>query len=286
MISISCITCDSNSFVPFHKKTDPKNGKLITVVICKMCGTIQVRPRPDEEETLAYYSDTTYRIEKSVDDDAVHEKLVKRGRRILEEFKKLKKPTEKVLEIGCGIGSILQPFKEDGSTIVGYELNPKEVRYGKSKGLDIREGTIDNVEAGTTYDVIIYSHVVEHLTYPQDELLKVRELLNDNGTLVILLPGYYNMQAHRYNLYNYIVYPHLQYFSLRTLTSLLGQVRFKRIYGVEEILAIFEKSTDKGLIVSDYFRAIVYKTLYSIYKPFYIPIYRVKRKLKKLLKLA
>ena len=286
MITTSCITCRKNCFENFCKKKDAKNGKLITVVICQNCGTIQVQPRPDEKETLAYYSDETYRAEKVVDDAAVFEKLVKRGELIQKNIKSLGLPSEKILEIGCGVGSILKPFIDSGSSVVGYELNREEVKYGSSKGLNLRYGTIDDVKEDECFDVIIYSHVIEHLVYPLKELAKVRKHLKEGGALVVLLPGFNNMQVHKYKLSNYIVFPHLQYFTLTSLTNLLGEAGFKRVYGVEEIHSIFVRSEERRSINSDYSHSKKALQLYKIYAFFYTPIFRVKRKIKKILNLG
>lgn len=286
MITINCITCNKDDFKDFYSRVSPKNNKTINVVICKNCGTIQVRPRPDEKETLAYYTDKTYRVEKPVDNDAVHLKLLRRGERILTELKKHNYVISSVLEIGCGIGSILQPFKENGSKILGYELNAEEVEYGKAKGLNLIIGTIDDVPKGKKFDVIIYSHLIEHLVYPLKEIAKIYNILEDNGALVVLLPSFYNMKPSRYKMNNIIVYPHLQYFTLTTLTNLLAHGKFKCIYGEEEILSIFTKTEEKIVIKSDYTKARIKKVLYKIYSPFYIPFFRIKRKTKKILNIG
>jgi SAM-dependent methyltransferase len=223
----------------------------------------------------------TYRIDKKHNLNHTHEKLLRRGETIINDLKKNNIVPNFVLEIGCGIGSTLVPFKERGIKVIGYDLMESEIEYGKRLGLDLRVGSLDDYKEDMKPDVVIYSHVFEHLTHPEVELQKLYTIMEKEGCLVILLPGLYNMKVHKYNLKNSIVYPHLQYFSLKSLSNFLRQGKFSLIWGNEEIRSIFKKDVHKGEIQSDYKKAKRRFKIYEHFGEYYFPFFRVKRKILK-----
>ena len=57
-----------------------------------------------------------------------------------------------------------------------------------TRGLDVDEGWITSLEEGTTYDVIIVSHVLEHVLDLREALTAMREHLVPGGILVAEVP--------------------------------------------------------------------------------------------------
>ena len=74
----------------------------------------------------------------------------------------------KVLDVGCSSGGMLQIFKEAGYDVTGMDYDKDRVAYGVKKGLNLFEGDAFDVEG--KFDLIIYSHVLEHILDLKGEL--------------------------------------------------------------------------------------------------------------------
>jgi 2-polyprenyl-3-methyl-5-hydroxy-6-metoxy-1,4-benzoquinol methylase len=98
-----------------------------------------------------------------------------------------KRSLSSVLEIGCAGGWNLCHFSREGYQVVGFDLGPELIKYGKTQGLDLRLGSIQNVDG--KYNVIILNHVAEHFT---DFLGNIRDLekhLSPSGLLHVGVPN-------------------------------------------------------------------------------------------------
>lgn len=127
-----------------------------------------------------------YNIEKySLSRGAIKEnkKLLK----ILEKFEV--KKTANILDVGCGYGRTLALLKEAGYSPVGVDANPKIVEQNIKKNLTCCTSE-DFFKLNNNYDVIIFNHVVEHLS-PKDLLDFMNNYLSklsNNGILIISSP--------------------------------------------------------------------------------------------------
>ncbi|MBN4079730.1 methyltransferase domain-containing protein [bacterium AH-315-C08] len=57
----------------------------------------------------------------------------------------------KYFGIGCGGGWNLIHFSKAGYNVVGYDYSPNLTQVGRTYGLDLREGTIQDIEG--EYDI-------------------------------------------------------------------------------------------------------------------------------------
>ena len=172
--SINCIICNSNNFQLLSKKD--KFGLLHSVVICKKCGLVQTNPRMSEESYKKFY-DTEYRasgMAKSLSKDKFFLKQKKRGWRIHNYLEKIlgeKIENKFIVEIGTGAGGILQYFKDKNNEVLGLDLGSEYIEYGKKQGLNLKVGTIEILKTlERKPDIVIYSHVLEHITNPIEDL--------------------------------------------------------------------------------------------------------------------
>ncbi len=105
----------------------------------------------------------------------------------------------KVLDIGCsqGIGPIL--LGRLGKQVTGVDISQKAVDEA-NKALEKEESTVkENVHFKKSdflaydankeqFDTITITEVLEHLVNPEDFIEKAKDLLVDNGTLIITVP--------------------------------------------------------------------------------------------------
>ena len=94
-----------------------------------------------------------------------------------------------LLEVGCGSGHNLERLQRLGWFSTGTEIDPVAIQACKQKGLNvISEGESSSLPTNA-FDVIIMSHVIEHLPNPSLRLKALYKLLKPNGTLIILTPN-------------------------------------------------------------------------------------------------
>lgn len=121
-----------------------------------------------------------------------------------------------VLEIGCGGGWNLLPFLEAGHPAVGYDLSPALTDLGRSKGLDVRQGDIEDVTG--RFDCIVVNHVIEHFPDFFGKMRALKELLAPGGILYVGVPNMDNFWSSQFQNV------HLYYFTPRTLAYFLSRL--------------------------------------------------------------
>jgi SAM-dependent methyltransferase len=90
------------------------------------------------------------------------------------------------LDIGCGIGDMLA-FR---SNTEGVDVNPLNVAYCKSLGLEARVMDIDVLpHASGNFDSVLLDNVLEHIEAPKPLLMEVRRVLRRGGRFVVGVPG-------------------------------------------------------------------------------------------------
>jgi 2-polyprenyl-3-methyl-5-hydroxy-6-metoxy-1,4-benzoquinol methylase len=134
----------------------------------------------------------------------------------------------RLLEVGCGNGSLLAKMQTRGWQVEGVEFDPECVKRVEARGLkcygrDLRELGLPS----ETFDAIYMGHVIEHLYDPGSLLKECWRVLKPGGHLVMTTP---NMQSWGHKHYRQdwrgLESPrHLQIFnpqSLRRLTEASG----------------------------------------------------------------
>jgi len=294
---VSCCICSSKEFEALATKD--RYGLYMPVVICKQCGLIQTNPRMDQISYNEFYN-IEYRklyVGTETPTQKFFTAQYSRGQRIFDYLmsnKVLPKPPNQLLvfEVGCGAGGILQYFKEQGCRISGIDLGEEYVEFGKSHyGLELSVGTISEFYLNETPDLIIYSHVLEHILTPNEELQQIYRILSDEGVVYIEVPGVKNLM-HNYEMdfLRMLQNAHTYHFTLTSLNSLMRKNRFEMVVGTENIHSAFrKKNTSKtiGIIESDYPEVLQYlRKVERLRVLFPIPPYRVKSMVKSRLKKA
>lgn len=91
------------------------------------------------------------------------------------------------MDVGCGLGYLLDVAFDQGFAVSGLEFNRHAVAYVRSKyTYDVREGSITDLGHEERYHVISLLDVVEHLRDPFSDLGHLRSRIHDRGRLLIL----------------------------------------------------------------------------------------------------
>ena len=159
-----------------------------------------------------------------------------------------------VREIGCGAGGILEFFKQKGHQVRGYDLGTEYINYGKSTHqLELFEGTLTKVNSSFKPDLIIYSHVLEHILDLNSEVELLKKISSKHTLLYIEVPGIKNIRnSYQANVLRYFQNAHVFHFSLESLTNLMENFGFLRLCGDQYIRSCFRLGDRHGERVNDF----------------------------------
>ena len=102
---------------------------------------------------------------------------------------------QKVLEIGFGSGVVLFSFELD-CAISGIEVSPSAVKIARQRAQRLGYEKVDMRLATSTlmpypdasFDIVIASHVLEHVPSDSDVLREIRRVLRPGGIAVVIVP--------------------------------------------------------------------------------------------------
>ncbi len=80
-------------------------------------------------------------------------------------------------------------WRELGWQAEGVELDPAGVAAGRAAGLEIAQGSAEDLEGEPRFAAVTINHVLEHLHDPERALLRVGSVLEPGGTLWIATPN-------------------------------------------------------------------------------------------------
>jgi SAM-dependent methyltransferase len=113
------------------------------------------------------------------------------------------KPGLRILDLGCGTGETGVQLKEKfGAEVYGVSISKTECEIA-SKLID--NCYLYNLEDGLPqelnkkFDVVLLSHVLEHICYPENLLLQIKNVLQPDGIVVVALPNIMHYNS-RFNL--------------------------------------------------------------------------------------
>ncbi len=243
--SISCQICDSENKEIIGKKD--RYGLSYSTNICKDCGLVYTSPRMNQESYNEFY-DQEYRdlyVGKPTPTDDFFYSQFYRAKKIhsfIYESKLISKKKLNIVEIGCGAGGILKYFRDLGHTVYGCDLGSKYVNYGAEKyGLNLKVGGIKSLKIEKKPDVIIYSHVMEHILDLNEEIMEIKKICHQNTIVYIEVPGMKNVhKAFNSDFGIYFQNAHTYHFTLSSLENIFNQNGFVLESGTEYLRSIFK----------------------------------------------
>jgi 2-polyprenyl-3-methyl-5-hydroxy-6-metoxy-1,4-benzoquinol methylase len=206
-------------------------------VRCIRCGLVQMNPQPEISAVIARYSETHgadycayercneenfLRLQMLALNDAGFFSLEQR-------LFRLPKEAPSALDIGCATGSLLCELKKRGWRVCGVEISPAAGYARSERSLDVCGLPLEqNNFPGESFDVILASHVIEHLNDPDSFVREIYRLLKDGGSVFITPPNIGGFQARLFRgSWRSAIFDHLYLFSPETLKAMLIRAGFK-----------------------------------------------------------
>ena len=135
----------------------------------------------------------------------------------------------KILEIGCGEGILLEELRKVGfKNIEGFEPSTTATARARKRGLAITNEYFSNSIDKTKYDLIIMSHVFEHIEKLDYFLIDLSKALNTNGSIMFTQTNYKGIipLVQKKNWYAWVPEQHFWHFTLTGLTKLMEKYNF------------------------------------------------------------
>lgn len=181
---VNCRLCDSNKVIKWLSSDD------FTILLCRDCQNGFTVPLPSAID----YSKKDFHANEVLDEE-ISEKTLndlplewKEGIKLqVSAICKHLQPGARILEIGCGEGILLNELKNLGFEVTGIEPSVTASKRAQEKGLKVFQGYFPHsAMEGKTYDMIIMSHVLEHLEDPHQILINITKSLTSDGLLLLV----------------------------------------------------------------------------------------------------
>jgi len=144
-----------------------------------------------------------------------------------------------IVDVGCGKGQLVKYLIDKGFTNArGVELDKRMVEIATQQGIPVHEGTASKLSLNAnSLDLLIYTHVFEHLWDLDDAIEQAKNCLKNNGLVFIEVPNAPNYsQARVFDYFWISVAEHINHFSDLYLELLMIKHGFKKIVTVETIV--------------------------------------------------
>jgi SAM-dependent methyltransferase len=199
-----------------------KNG--VALGVCRACKTLYAR-RDGGANALDY--DGYYTGENLSVPGFIEQRLDD----IFEDFARYRR-TNRLLDIGCGAGSILRAARRAGWDAEGLEVSRPAAEHARAEGFRVFCGELAEAEyPDAAFDVVTASEVLEHLTDPLPLLEEAARILRPGGLFWATTPHGRGLSARVLGTQWSAVCPpeHLQLFSLGGARRAVERAGFRRV---------------------------------------------------------
>lgn len=224
-----CVSCSRDDIKTYKKNVSSVySDRPYDLDLCANCGLIFTSPAPDKK-TL----DDIYKNKYSYDVHLLIQKEKKYRAGKFSGYVKKAGTMTKVLEIGSMYGFLIESLEKSGFKCTGLEIDEKAVEYCQRKNMDVRNETLEvflekNEEK---FDLVVMSHVLEHIVNPKEYLEKIKSLLSENGKIMIIVPNASSLTGKAFGKYwGYWQVPvHINHFNKKSLRHLFENLNFKTL---------------------------------------------------------
>ena len=153
-------------------------------------------------------------------------------KRKLSLINSFKTESKNILDVGAGTGDFLKICGANGWNVLGIEPSSDAREIAKEKGIVLQEELLNLQHK--KFDVITLWHVLEHVEKLSDYISKLKELLSENGRLIIAVPNHKSDDAKYYKEYwaAFDVPRHIWHFSQNSIQKIFSEDNME----VEKIL--------------------------------------------------
>jgi SAM-dependent methyltransferase len=216
-----CPICHGKVLHPFSSE----NGN--NLLICRNCRHIFFHRIPSSAELQKYYAIeyTNSHSQRSIQSDNI--KYYESHLQEIHTYAN-RSPEMSILDYGCSYPLFLEVAKRAGAKVLGCDYSADAAAYGKKVGvLVVSPEALSALDQ--RFDVIRFSHALEHLVDPLKTMQAMRRLLKPDGIFYITQPSFpvFNCTDFSSRLKDAVYPSHLHFFSPLSVVELANQSRLK-----------------------------------------------------------
>lgn len=178
-----------------------------------------------------------------------------------------------IVDVGCGKGQLVKYLIDKGFTNArGVELDERMVEIATQQGIPVRKGTASKLSLNAnSIDLLIYTHVFEHLWDLDGAIEQAKNCLKNNGLMFIEVPNAPNYsQARVFDYFWISMAEHINHFCDYYLEMLMIKHGFEKIATMETIVPYNNPSYGypslkmlfrKNVVSSDTFKKLKYSAI-------------------------
>src|ERR671919_1302707 len=105
------------------------------------------------------------------------------------------KPLERILDLGCGDGTLTAEIKVAGAEVLGVDLSDELLAVARMKGLRVRKLDGHALDFVSEFDAVFSNAALHWMRKPELVIAGVHRALRPNGRFVAELGGHGNVAA-------------------------------------------------------------------------------------------
>ena len=284
--SYPCPVCNNDDYMIVYDMCDVKmnvsGASRIPglVVRCRNCGMwykILTKVKDDaygEEFAGADYIDSYMAGDRA----CVFFRKVLRG--IGEKSGRAASEPLRLLDIGTGLGAMVETAQEMGFDAEGIDMCEPLVQRAQARGLKVHCTAAEDFDRTETYDIVTMMDIIEHVPEPVKLLRSVHRMLKSGGKVVVYTPNYRDVVVELSRILYRVKYKnpariifganHICFFDDRTLALALNNAGFE--VNKSLIFPYFPLFMRKGMSIS-----FINSIVISFIELFGVPFKRVFR---------
>ncbi len=223
--SMTCDLCGGQRFALLAERD--RRGQPLRTGVCQDCGLVSHWPVPSEEAVARYYAEQ-YRQDYHGERTPSRRRIMRawrNGERLVRRLAPELTAGVRVFEVGAGIGCTVKCFELAGFQASGIEPNRDFNRYTRERlRAEVQNCNLYDWTPAADLDLVLLVHVIEHFRSPTAALLKIRDLLADQGLLYVECP---NVAAPFATFDRLFHFAHIHNFTPATLQALAGKCGFR-----------------------------------------------------------
>lgn len=137
-----------------------------------------------------------------------------------------------ILDVGCGTGHLLNLLGKSfpNNLRVGIELNSERAKKARViANCEIYQVPVEEFKSKIKFDVIIMINVLSHISSFDKLFNALRELLNDDGKIILKIGEHHSQVATKGDLFDWGTPDHLHFCGLNTMKYISQKYRLKII---------------------------------------------------------
>ena len=225
----SCFLHKSKSikFLTERLKITSLGEKLIDWSLCKKCGLIYQSNTISKKEMNRYYSNNITHFDDRKKPSL--DKIYNTNRQVNIIKDNLLKFPKSVLEVSLLNDYNLKQYKKNGSRICEGLEPSKQIaeKINKKKIFKVYDSTIEKFKFKKKYDLIVISHVLEHLFNPLSILKKCNKNQKINQYVLLEVPLFESLKRYPNGS---LMLEHLNYFNEYNFTNLILSSGYEPVY--------------------------------------------------------